>query len=807
MKIACLQFAPQVGDVDNNLNRADAILNKANPQDLDLLVLPELAVTGYNFRSLRDISPFLEPTGAGISSVWARTTALKYNCTTVVGYPEKMDVSRRWPTSPEYYNSALIVNQDGDTIGHYRKTHLYYTDETWALEGPGFFKGQLPGINGNVAMGICMDINPYKFEAPWHAFEFAFHVLESNANVVILSMAWLTTEDFGVYSSKSSEPDLDTLTYWLTRLEPLIRAETEEEIIVIFANRTGVEDNAVYAGTSAVIGIQGGEVNVYGVLSRGAKELLVVDTEAAPYAKLVYRPEDEEKSVDASGGESKVPGDEASQGGSSNAPTASPNPPEMPGVSAGSIPEELESLAESSRQSNPQTGYDGSPVSSGYSWRHSPSSFAASTQSPGSGMHSSYEERRATPNPRQRRPSTDYNGSMDGAVPRSAESDLNAEFSGLVSKLNDSPTTGEVSIKRPSSTKVRNTSRHRTHKSQLSNSTEQLAQSIPIGISRHEDLSPRAIPKGHAPNVEQALLSPDLEKLGAELMVFEGDVAKGPKRDSLICHVDEEDYAAKLLARRRDSAGKKPSKPDAHTGHSSPRSAKPKESHGRSHSRNKGLTESPTYPFETREGTPRPASRGRQRSGSKTTPNDLSKKTSYSRMAANGTPPPGLGGVRGTAAESSRHNRHKGEGISGAPSSPPRRYRQDPVPPVPVKPAKYQNPEPIQTSLPIRTTKYRKGEPRSALTKGALSSLEATELNPSTYFSPPVEEKKPPPPKFVPARIPPTPKAMVLPPDYDGGVSHQSMPVPPRKQEQVISVKCLDQSTEERTGRPRSAVW
>ncbi|OTA67273.1 carbon-nitrogen hydrolase [Hypoxylon sp. EC38] len=276
MKIACLQFAPQVGDVDNNLNRADAILNKANPQDLDLLVLPELAVTGYNFRSLRDISPFLEPTGAGISSVWARTTALKYNCTTIVGYPEKMDVSGRWPTSPEYYNSALIVNQDGDTIGHYRKTHLYYTDETWALEGPGFFKGRLPGINGNVAMGI----------SPWHAFEFAFHVLESNANVVILSMAWLTTEDFGVYSSKSSEPDLDTLTYWLTRLEPLIRAETEEEIIVIFANRTGVEDNAVYAGTSAVIGIQGGEVNVYGVLSRGAKELLVVDTEAAPYAKL-----------------------------------------------------------------------------------------------------------------------------------------------------------------------------------------------------------------------------------------------------------------------------------------------------------------------------------------------------------------------------------------------------------------------------------------------------------------------------------------------------------------------------------------
>jgi protein N-terminal amidase len=52
MRIACLQFAPQVGDVNNNLNRADAVLSKADPEDLDdidLLVLPELAFTGKFF--------------------------------------------------------------------------------------------------------------------------------------------------------------------------------------------------------------------------------------------------------------------------------------------------------------------------------------------------------------------------------------------------------------------------------------------------------------------------------------------------------------------------------------------------------------------------------------------------------------------------------------------------------------------------------------------------------------------------------------------------------------------------------------
>lgn len=290
MRIGCLQFAPQVGDVDNNLNRADAVLNKANPQDLDLLVLPELAFSGYNFKSLQHISPFLEPTASGITSLWARTTALKYDCHVTVGYPEKVDITPKWPASPEYYNSAITVNREGETIANYRKTFLYYTDETWALEGPdGFFDGEIDGL-GNVAMGICMDINPYKFEAPWSAWEFAYHILHKQANLVILSMAWLTHEDVRSFSRWPKEPDMETLSYWLSRLEPVIRAETEGEIIVVLANRTGVEDDVVYAGTSCVLGINGGEVKVYGILGRGEKELLVVDTNRRPKAKLISEP-------------------------------------------------------------------------------------------------------------------------------------------------------------------------------------------------------------------------------------------------------------------------------------------------------------------------------------------------------------------------------------------------------------------------------------------------------------------------------------------------------------------------------------
>lgn len=145
---------------------------------------------------------------------------------------------------------------------------------------------------------ICEQIadnfySPYRFEAPWHAFEFAFHILNVRANLVILSMAWSTQEDARMFSRMPAEPDMDTLTYWVQRLEPLIRAENDEETIVVFCNRTGQEGNAVYAGTSTVLSIKQGEVSVYGILGRGVKDVLVVDTDAPPFAKLLHRPENE----------------------------------------------------------------------------------------------------------------------------------------------------------------------------------------------------------------------------------------------------------------------------------------------------------------------------------------------------------------------------------------------------------------------------------------------------------------------------------------------------------------------------------
>lgn len=47
MRIACLQFSPQLGNLQSNILRADALLSSSpNLHNLDFLILPELALTG-----------------------------------------------------------------------------------------------------------------------------------------------------------------------------------------------------------------------------------------------------------------------------------------------------------------------------------------------------------------------------------------------------------------------------------------------------------------------------------------------------------------------------------------------------------------------------------------------------------------------------------------------------------------------------------------------------------------------------------------------------------------------------------------
>lgn len=59
--------------------------------------------------------------------------------------------------------------------------------------------------------------SPYKFEAPWHAFEFGFHILEVQPDLVIINMAWLTREEGRMFSRMPSEVSLSqtpAIVFW-----------------------------------------------------------------------------------------------------------------------------------------------------------------------------------------------------------------------------------------------------------------------------------------------------------------------------------------------------------------------------------------------------------------------------------------------------------------------------------------------------------------------------------------------------------------------------------------------------------------
>ena len=143
--------------------------------------------------------------------------------------------------------------------------------------------------------GICMDLNPHRFTAPWDAYEFASHALSSGSEMLVLSMAWLTRLDDLELAAHAGEPDWSTWSYWLARLEPFLKAE--KDVIAVFGNRCGAEtgpnplggeEGVRYAGSSWIGSVGDGAVRVWEIMGRAEEGVLVADTHEEP--KWSFRP-------------------------------------------------------------------------------------------------------------------------------------------------------------------------------------------------------------------------------------------------------------------------------------------------------------------------------------------------------------------------------------------------------------------------------------------------------------------------------------------------------------------------------------
>ena len=139
-----LQFAPEFGDMKANFAKMSALI-KAHPTDL--LVLPELAATGYEFKDPEEVSQYAEEFGNGPMSEFLCSQATAHQMTLVAGYPEAAE--------GRLYNSSMLVTPAGEMF-NYRKLHLF------SRENELFSPGDLPlrvveTEIGRIGMMICFD--------------------------------------------------------------------------------------------------------------------------------------------------------------------------------------------------------------------------------------------------------------------------------------------------------------------------------------------------------------------------------------------------------------------------------------------------------------------------------------------------------------------------------------------------------------------------------------------------------------------------------------------------------------------------
>lgn len=148
IRVAAVRLGPEIGAVTENRERSVAAIARAAAAGARLVVLPELANSGYCFRDAAEARVAAEPVPGPTTRAWQEAAA-RLGVVVVGGLCEVDDHDR-------IRNSAVVVNAGG-VCGRYRKLHL------WGRE-PGLFVAgdeRPPVVEtavGRIGLGICYDL-------------------------------------------------------------------------------------------------------------------------------------------------------------------------------------------------------------------------------------------------------------------------------------------------------------------------------------------------------------------------------------------------------------------------------------------------------------------------------------------------------------------------------------------------------------------------------------------------------------------------------------------------------------------------
>ncbi|MCK5432147.1 MAG: acyltransferase, partial [Gammaproteobacteria bacterium] len=144
MKVGYYQFRPLFGKVRQNVKK---VINALQEVKADLIVLPELAFTGYHFLNRNELKTLAEDPEKSSTVEALVELCQKNNIHLVTGFAEK--------NKDKIFNSALLIGPEG--IEHtYRKLHLFNEEKNYFDEGD--VPLQVNIVNDvKVGMLVCFD--------------------------------------------------------------------------------------------------------------------------------------------------------------------------------------------------------------------------------------------------------------------------------------------------------------------------------------------------------------------------------------------------------------------------------------------------------------------------------------------------------------------------------------------------------------------------------------------------------------------------------------------------------------------------
>ncbi len=251
LRVGLGQLAPRLGALDDNLAAHRAWIERAHLEQVELLVFPELGLTGYLLQDLN--------AEVAMSRDDERLTALAAvapGMSVVVGFVERS-------ADEQLFISAALLER-GEVRHVYRKSYLpsYGLFDERRFFGAG---DQLRAVDSErgVRLGMCICEDFWHLPTPY--------LLALDGAQILVNISSSPGRDIAAVE----EGGLGTANSWRTLMQGYAQLTTS---FVVFVNRVGVEESVTFWGGSQVIDPAGDVIFAAPLLDEG---LHVVDIDLA----------------------------------------------------------------------------------------------------------------------------------------------------------------------------------------------------------------------------------------------------------------------------------------------------------------------------------------------------------------------------------------------------------------------------------------------------------------------------------------------------------------------------------------------